>query len=422
MRLDLSHKFVLGFVVVAAVTASLPALLEQVGVPAWGAFFFALGIGAGIGWLYATQLTSNFRTLRSCTERISHGDLTARVALDVGRRFPDETVDLARSISGMLASLRELVEAIQKAANQVAQASRELSDSTHGVSAANQDVVGSMGLLAEGAVRQRDQVGLVTTRVLEISRAMRENAEAARATSSFTAEASQRATAGVQVSRLSAAKMQRLFERVEEAGRDVQKFEQKIQSAHRVTEMISSVVEKTHLLSLNASIEAARAGDAGRGFSVVAEEIRKLAENAGESAAQIEKLIGELEEGSSRISSVTLAMGDEVRGGREDLDRILHTLEQVQSAVEEVSSRSQEIFDQAGRRAGDAESLERDVEKIAGEVTSGSKLADQVRDALAGQAVTLDEMAEQAARLTGMSHELDVVARRFQTRPGRWRE
>ena len=140
-----------------------------------------------------------------------------------------------------------------------------------------------------------------------------------------------------------------------------------------------------------------------------------------ESASQIDTLIGELEEGSSRISSVTLAMGDEVRGGREDLDQILHTLEQVQSAVEEVSSRSEEVFDQAGRRAGDAESLERDVEKIAAEVTSVSKLADQVRDALAGQAVTLDEMAEQAARLSSMSDELDVVARRFQTRPERGR-
>jgi methyl-accepting chemotaxis protein len=89
-------------------------------------------------------------------------------------------------------------------------------------------------------------------RIHEIADSLRANADAARRASALTSEASQRATAGVDVSRLSQAKMQSLFERIEQAGHRVESFEGKIHSVHRVTEMISSVVEKTHLLSLNA--------------------------------------------------------------------------------------------------------------------------------------------------------------------------
>ena len=312
MRLDLSHKFVLGFVVVATVAAGLPTVLETFGAPAWGSFFFALGVGAGVGSLYARHITNNLGMLRSCTESISAGDLTTEVVVDAGRRFPDETVDLARSVAAMLASLRELVERLQLAADEVAQTSRGLSDSSRQVNAANQEISLNMESFAQSALKEQEDVKHIALRVREISAAMQANAEAAREASSLSSDSSQQTTACVEVSRNSVTKMRSLFEKIEESERLMRDFEQQIKSAHNVTEMISSVVEKTHLLSLNASIEAARAGDAGRGFSVVAEEIRKLAETAGESAGQIEKLIGQLEEGSANVSAITRSMG----GGR----------------------------------------------------------------------------------------------------------
>jgi methyl-accepting chemotaxis protein len=384
LRLDLSHKFVLGFVVVATVAAGLPSVLEAFGVPAWGSFFFGLGVGAGIGLLYSRQITSNLKTLRSCTEAISRGDLTMDVAVRAGRHFPDETVDLARSVALMLSSLRELVGRMQQTADEVAQASRGISESSRRVNSANQEVSDNMESAVHSALKEQEDVKHISLRMHEISSAMQANAEAAREASSLSTESSQQTKACVQVSRSSAGKMRSLFEKIEESERLMQDFEQKIRSAHRVSEMISSVVEKTHLLSLNASIEAARAGDAGRGFTVVAEEIRKLAETAGESAGQIEKLVGQLEEGSGNISTITQSMGEEVRERREDLTEILQALERVQGSIEKASSRAEQIVEQATHQSADGEQLMRDIETIAREVTNGAKATDEMRGGLSG--------------------------------------
>ena len=356
MRLDLSQKLVLGFTAATAVGAGITPMLHVLGAPGWGAFFVAMLLGVGLGWIYAGQLTANFRTLRACTDRISRGDLTAEVDIEAGRRFPDETVDLARSVDVMLQKLRELVEHIQRAADEVAQSSRDVASSSQSVNSTSH----SLGATMEGVAARRDAAA--EGRRADPRRASTRSPSrcaptptAARRASALTAEASQRTTAGVEVSRTSQAKMQSLFEKIEQAGHRVESFEGKIHSVHRVTEMITSVVEKTHLLSLNASIEAARAGDAGRGFSVVAEEIRKLAESAGSSADQIEALIRQLEDESKRIAHETRAMRDDVRGGRQDLEAIFAALEKVQGAVTEASQRAEEITrarERPGRRVG----------------------------------------------------------------------
>ena len=415
MRLDLSNKFVLGFVVVATVAAGLPAILEAYGAPAWGSFFVALGVGAAIGSLYSRQITTNLGWLRIWTEAISRGDVTTAVTVR-SARFPDETVDLARSVAAMLESLRELVERLQRAADEVAHTSRDLSESSRQVNGANQEISHNMGSVAQSSLKEQEEIKHISLRMREISSAMQESAEAASEASSLTTDASQQTTSCVMMSRSSAAKVRSLFEKIEESGRLMQDFDQKIQSAHRVTEMISSVVEKTHLLSLNASIEAARAGDAGRGFTVVAEEIRKLAETAGDSAGQIEKLIRQLEEGSANVSAITQSMGEDVSERRRDLAEILHALERVQGSIEKASRRAEDIFDQASRQSSDGEHLVRDIESIAQEVTNGAKAADEVRVGLGGQREAMDEMVRQAARLSSMSNELNEVARRFRTR------
>jgi methyl-accepting chemotaxis protein len=416
VRLDLSQKLVLGFTAATALGAAITPLLHLLGAPGWGAFFVAMLLGVGLGWIYAGQITANFRTLRSCTDRISRGDLTAEVDIEAGRRFPDETVDLARSVDGMLQKLRELVEHIQRAADEVAESSRDVASSSQTVNGTSHALASTMEGVASGSLQQQKDVELIRGRIHEIADSLRSNAEAARRASALTSEASQRATSGVDVSRLSQTKMKSLFEKIEQAGHRVESFEGKIQSVHRVTEMITSVVEKTHLLSLNASIEAARAGDAGRGFSVVAEEIRKLAESAGSSADQIEALIRQLEEESKRIAAETLAMRDDVRSGRQDLEAIYAALEKVQGAVTEASLRAEEMLRAATGQASDSERIVMDVERVATVTGQNAKAVNEMRTGLGAQTRTVEQMVRQAARLSDMSIQLGEVARRFRTR------
>ena len=115
-------------------------------------------------------------------------------------------------------------------------------------------------------------------------------------------------------------------------------LEAKTRHVHQITEIITSVAHRTNLLSLNASIEAARAGEAGRGFSVVADEIRKLAESAGRSAEEIAKLIHEIESDTNEVAQGMRESSIVVGEGREDVDTVADSLEQIRSAVGEAAT------------------------------------------------------------------------------------
>jgi methyl-accepting chemotaxis protein len=180
--------------------------------------------------------------------------------------------------------------------------------------------------------------------------------------------------------------------------------------------MITSVVEKTHLLSLNASIEAARAGDAGRGFSVVAEEIRHLAESAGSSAEKIDLLIQQVEDEAARISEVMRELSRGVGEGREQLNTTLRSFEQIQAAIQETARRSEGLFDQADRQVAGTEEVVADIDRVAEVAAENVRATETMRRGLAAQAKTLEELVAQAKGLAQMSTELREVAGRFRTR------
>jgi methyl-accepting chemotaxis protein len=413
LRLEFANKFAFAFLFVAALALGLPELLERLGMPASMSAPVTLLVAAGSGWLLANQITRNVRRLLECTDRISKGDLTTGLSLPGGRMFPDETVDLSRSIQEMVGSLRELVAHIQRAADQVKKTSEELSISSHGVKDTSYEIASTMDRVAAGAVSQQEDVQNSATHLNAIAAAIRENADAARDTFRFADEANQRASVGVDLSRLTVSQMESLFEKVEKVASEVVRLEDKIRSVHRIAELITSVAEKTHLLSLNASIEAARAGDAGRGFSAVAEEIRKLAESAGGQAEQIGELVRQLENESGRISGLMSHVGEDVRAGREDLDGILRALEQIQEAAQEVSRRSGAIFENADTHAEEARRMVDDIESIAEVASQNAKATDDMRQTLSVQTHGMDAVHSQASRLFEMSVRLDEVAGRF---------
>lgn len=416
MRIELKHKLALGFLCVAGVSLALPPLLSSFGVPAWGALFAALGVSVAVASAMAPRITRNVIALRRCTDRIRHGDLTATVDLSSGRFFPDETVDLARSVRGMLEDLCSLVALIQSASEDVSESARELEGSTQQLDTAHRAIASTVDSVAVGAERQRQVVDGASARIREVAEAIRASAGAARETFDLTAEARQRATSGGDVSRLGIAEMQKLFERVEGAGQRAFRLEEKIRSVHRITDLIASVAEKTHLLSLNASIEAARAGEAGRGFSVVAEEIRKLAESATRSAEQIAELMRQLETESVGIAGSMRSIGDGIRRGREDLDTISGSLEQIQAAVDLAARRSEDIVQQSDHQAGLVEATVGEVDAIRDVTRENVRATEAVRHELAQQIESMQRAVGQAARLSETAARLDQVARRFRTK------
>ncbi|MDJ0866397.1 MAG: methyl-accepting chemotaxis protein [Myxococcota bacterium] len=416
MRLALSHKIVVRSLVVAAAVVAFPTVVEATGVAvaAWVTPFVALGVGGLLGFYLSRELGRKFERLRAVTERISAGDLTVSVGLPQSR-FPDETDDLTRGVQSMLGSLRDLVEHVQLTCDQLSTAAADLSRSAVQTSAESEEISGTVESVAKGVAQQQELLEGARKLIHDIAATIEVNASRAREAFGFAAEASQKANSGVDVSRLALEKMRTVFQRVDEAGGLVFQLESKTRHVNQITEMIHSVAQRTNLLSLNASIEAARAGEAGRGFSVVADEIRKLAESAGRSAEEISKLVNEIQSDTGQVADEMRQSSQVIAEGRDDVNTIASSLEQIQAAVSEAASRAEEIFQEADAQARDAERMVASVDEIAQVAATNATAVRDVAQSGSQQLAAMAETVESAQVLSGLAHEMRGVLHRFQT-------
>jgi len=429
VRVSLSHKIVLRSLAVAAAVVAFPHLAQAAGlvVAAWVTPFVALGVGGGLGVLLSREFGRKFESLRAVTERIRAGDLRAEAGFGAGGHaarggsFPDETDELAESVQGMLRGLRELVEHVQSISERVSTAAQDLSRSTRESRAGHEEIAETVESVAKGVAHQQQLLEGAMRLIHDIAQAIEVNASRAREAFGFSAEASQKANSGVDVSRLALEKMRTVFQRVEEASGQVFRLEAKTRHVHQITEMIHSVAQRTNLLSLNASIEAARAGEAGRGFSVVADEIRKLAESAGRSAEEISKLVHEIQTETGEVADEMRQSSQVIAEGRDDVNTIAHSLEQIQAAISEAASRAEEIFGEADAQARDAERMVGSVDEIARVAVTNATAIRDVAEAIHQQLAALGETAASAQSLTEGAHEVRALLRRFKTgEPGDW--
>jgi len=421
VRIALTHKFVLGSLVVALASIALPELLRMRGVvfPAWGAVFVALGVGGGIGFVLSRALGRKFTGLLQVTDRIRGGDLRVDVPVAAKSLGADETDDLAHGLRGMLAKLREMVGSVQQTAVNVTTSARDLTRSIQHVRAGNEGISSTVEEIAGSVEQEQELLDNAARSIQEIASEIDLNAGRAREAFGFAAEANQKAGTGVEVSRLAIEKMRTVFERVEQAGGKVFDLEAKTRHVHQITEIITSVAHRTNLLSLNASIEAARAGEAGRGFSVVADEIRKLSENVGRSADEISKLIHEIQSDTGEVADEMRESSQVIGEGREDVNTIAASLEQISMAVSEAAARSEEIFHGADQHAMSTERMVSSMDEIAKVARGNAAAIEEVSRTARAQLEAVTSTVTSSEDLTKLADELRNVIARFETGPER---
>lgn len=417
MRIALTHKFVLGSLLIASSSAVLPWGIRAFGLdfPEWGAVFVALGVGAGLGFVLSRSLGRKFEVLRESTDRIRAGDLTVDVPTTGSSNFPDETDELANSVEGMLGKLNTFVGSVQLNADSMTTAAQDLAREIELVREGNEGISTTVATAAEGNTRKRELLDRATALIGQISSEIELNAGRAREAFGFAAEANQKASSGVEVSQLAIEKMRTVFERVEQTGSMVFDLEAKTSHVHQITEIITSVAHRTNLLSLNASIEAARAGEAGRGFSVVADEIRKLSESAGRSADEISKLIHEIQSDTNEVADEMRKSSEVISEGREDVNTIADSLGQISMAVGEAATRSEEIFHGADSHAMSAERMVTAMSELKSSAEGSDTAQEDVSRMARGQLGAVSKVVDGSQELLTVAEELRELLSFYRT-------
>jgi methyl-accepting chemotaxis protein len=348
--------------------------------------------------------------LRDMANQVAEGDLSIE-ALTLNRK--DELGHLANSIDKMVSNLRTLIYEVNQAAVQVAASSEELTASTEHATKATEQITATMQDVAIGAENQMKGI-LESERAIEdMATGIQKVAETSTVVSEASYEMEKQAEQGNVSIQEAIAQMNMIRTKVERSTGDFKLLEHRSQEIGQIVELITGIAAQTNLLALNAAIEAARAGEHGRGFAVVADEVRKLAEQSGNSAAQIANLIEVIQADTAKAVGTMDEIAHEVESGVSDVNiagdafqRILRSAKQVANQVQEVTAFSQEM-------SANAQIVAESVEQATQIAQSSANSAQNVAASSEEQLASVEEISASAESLSDMANELQLLVSRF---------
>ncbi|WP_404944169.1 MULTISPECIES: methyl-accepting chemotaxis protein [Pseudomonas] len=341
----------------------------------------ALVLSILAAWVITRQITTPLQETLEVVERVASGDLSRNLKVD----RKDELGKLQATIQRMTVSLRELVGGIRDGVTQIASAAEELSAVTEQTSA--------------GVNSQKVETDQVATAMHEMTATVQEVARNAEEASEAAVAADRQARDGERVVNEAIAQIERLASAVGNSSEAMGALKQESDKIGSVLDVIKSVAEQTNLLALNAAIEAARAGEAGRGFAVVADEVRSLAQRTQKSTEEIEALIAGLQSGTQQATTVMDSSRELSTSSVELTRRAGGSLESITKTVSAIQAMNQQIAAAAEEQSATAEEINRSIINV--------------RDVSEQTSAASEETAASSVELARLGNHLQVLVSRF---------
>ncbi|MBI6753355.1 methyl-accepting chemotaxis protein [Pseudomonas syringae] len=370
-------------------TTQLNAVKEQASIEYDSAFNMVIGllIAATLltivfAWMLIKSITTPIATALLAAETIAQGNLTKPISIDGS----DEAGRLLLAMKTMQDKLRDTLQGISGSATQLASAAEELNAVTDES--------------ARGLVQQNDEIEQAATAVNQMTSAVEEVARNATSTSQASRSAATSAGDGRDLVQETVSAIERMSGDVQGTAELIISLANESRDIGKVLDVIRGLADQTNLLALNAAIEAARAGEAGRGFAVVADEVRALAHRTQQSTSEIERMISSIQTGTEQAVS-------SMRNSTERAESTLNiakgagqALNTINSAVEEINERNMVIASAAEEQAQVAREVDRNlvnIRDLSAQSTNGANQTSAASTELSRLAIDLNGMVARFA-------------------------
>jgi methyl-accepting chemotaxis protein len=416
MYIPIGYKFILGIVLVVAAVAFSPAMVIALGysqeMTNIFAYAVALTTGLILGWLLTKGLSRNIGKITDSVEAISEGDLSQELDIK-SKKFPDETVGIANSINLMAENLRNLVSQIRLASGHVSESANTLSSTTLEVNATTEEIAKSLEQISHGAEVQAEMAGKGSTLIHELAISVELVAKKAKESAQSARDTTATAQQGTDLAKQTMDLMKEFLDSVEYAGQQFAELNGKLLQVGKIADIIVEIARQTNMLALNASIEAVRAGEYGKGFTVVAEEVRKLADGTSRSASEIIDLVVLIKEDSVKVRDTFASSSRQVNEGKKKINSTAGAFQSIVQTVMEAERKANSIADLSSMQSDGALKMVKAIDEIAKVAEDNAASTEQVSAATEEQSAAMQEMAAASRELAALATGLLKAVERF---------
>lgn len=388
-------------------------IIDQILSSFFKVFLIVLGIAIilsiVIPFIFTRRLKKRLNALANALDFAGSGDFTTKL----DDRAGDELTALAESYNEMAKNLHTLIREVSHSAEQVAASSEELTAGAEQTSKASEQITEAVQQITLGAENQTNSVEANGHAFEEITFGVNRIAESSAKVSEKAMTATETAQQGGDLVDKTVKQMNSIQHSVIESGDVIQLLDKRSQEIGEITRVINEIANQTNLLALNAAIEAARAGEHGKGFAVVADEVRKLAEESQKSSSQISSLIKDIQSDMKLSHSTMDRVKEEVQEGIRIVDQTEEKFGEIHQLMEMVNKEVEDVAATAEQMSAGAEGVAASIRDIIAISRETSHHSQNVAASTEEQLASMEEISASANSLSSMAMNLQELMAKF---------